>query len=91
MAGDRQGPQGEIHGGADCMIGFVPDRLLSLKEVSKMLHIRERQVRNWVIQGRLKAMRPTSQGFVIRVKESELRRFLAGQREDEDDNPAKPA
>jgi excisionase family DNA binding protein len=68
------------------MMSHIPDRQLSLKEVSRLLSVSERTVRNWVIQGRIKAIHPTA-GFVIRVKESELKRFMAG----EDMSPAKPA
>ena len=50
-------------------------RLLSIKEVAKRLKISERTIYRYIEFKRLKAI-SISKGHIVRIEESELKRFL---------------
>ncbi len=52
------------------------ERMLTIREVSQILHIHSNTVRRWANQGLLKAYRVTSRGD-RRFKQEDIVRFLA--------------
>jgi excisionase family DNA binding protein len=54
------------------------DRLLTVQEVAERLRVNAETVRRWLRQGRLHGMMPGGDRAGYRIRESELRRFMAG-------------
>ena len=58
-----------------------PGKYYTVAEVSQMLRVSERQVRNWVERGELKVFRIGKRGY--RISESALNEFIAQRSKEE--------
>lgn len=56
------------------------DRLLTVPEVAEQMRVSEATVRDWLRRGHLRGFRPGGTKAGWRIRESDLRAFMLGER-----------